>query len=169
MEEDEFVQVILVEDREGNALLFWYSSPTVKTEFFGSAINRILTEYRVSIMLGDFNAIRPNLCARHDDKKKGLQLIKEVRKVPGHRIHASRQPTFQAPRNRNRGTFGSSNIDLIVARVPIRNMTRLEGRIAERSDHFPVWFQAYWLIDRGGTTRCIPKTLFQSKQMRETA
>lgn len=47
-------------------------------------------------------------------------------------------------------------------------MARLEGRIADWSDHFPVWFQATWRIEKGATHRRIPKTLLQSGKMKET-
>lgn len=85
--------------------------------------------------------------------KRGLQLISELKDFPNHNVHAARQPPFQAPRNRKRGAFGSSNVDLIVSQRPIRNMTLLDGQIAENSDHFPVWFQTDWYIIKVAVTR----------------
>lgn len=75
------------------------------------------------------------------------------------RIHAARRPTFQAQRYRNRGSFGSSNIDLIVAQVDIRGMARIEGQLGEGSDHYPVKFKADWHIDKEAAPRRVPKTL----------
>lgn len=63
-------------------------------------------------------------------------MLKEIKKFPRHRIHASSLPSFQAQLNRNRGLFGSSKIDLIVAQVKIHKLALLEGKIAEGSDHF---------------------------------
>lgn len=145
---DNFIQGIVVEDRLGYSLIFLYSAPTVTAYFFGETIKRLLTEYNVQIMLGDLNARHPAWCRRHDEKKKELQLISELKNFPSHKIHAAQQPTFHVPRNRKRGLFGSSDIDLIIAQRPIKNTTRLEGRIAENSDHFPVWFQVDWHIKR---------------------
>lgn len=168
LDEDNFIHGIVIEYREGNAVIGPYCAPTLLAESFGEVISRLLTTYKVTLMMGDFNARNPAWCRKHDEKKRGLQLIKEVQKIDGQRIHAARRPSFQAPRNRARGNFGSSNIDLLVAQVPIRTMARMEGRIAERSDHFPVWFNAEWRIEKGKMSRRIPKTLFQSKQMKAT-
>lgn len=83
-------------------------------------------------MMGDFNARHPACCKRSDEKRKDAQLIKTVEEFPDHIIHATRQPTFQAARNRGIGLFGSSNIDLSVAQAPINGMPRIDGRIAEQ-------------------------------------
>lgn len=148
-------------------MIFWYSSPTTTTETFGATISRVLNEYEVKVMMGDFNARHTAWCSKHDDKIKGARLIKETKKVPGYRIHAANRSTFKAQRYRSRSdTFGSSNIDLVIAQVIIRGMSRLEGHIAEDSDHFPVKFTAYWEISKEVKARRVPKTLLQSKQMR---
>lgn len=166
--EEDFIQGIVIEDREGNAFIGLYCAPTLATEKFGEVVNRLLTAHKVILLLGDLKARHPTWCRQHDAKKRGLRLIKEVQKTEGHRIHAAQKPSFQAPRNRNRGLFGSSNIDLVVAQIPVQEMVRIEGSIAERSDHFPVRFQAAWNLERGNIPRRIPKTLLQSKQMKES-
>lgn len=144
-EGDELIQGVVVVDKEDHEMVLWYSEPTVSAEVFGETTNR-LTEYKLKIMLGDFNDRHPAWCTRHDENKKGLQLIKEAGKETGYKIHAKNKPTFQAQRNRNRGTFGSSTMDLLVSQVPVNRIARLEGKIAERSDHFPIWFSVEWQV-----------------------
>lgn len=46
-------------------------------------------------------------------------------------------------------------------------MARMEGRVAEKSDHYPVSFKAVWKIEKVVPVRRIPKTLLQSRQMKE--
>lgn len=166
-EREEFIKGIVVQDKEGGTMVFWYISPTTTAETFGATIGRLLNEYEVKIMMGDFNARQTAWCSKHDDKKKVAKLIEETKKVPGCRIHAANQPTFQAQRYRGRSsTFVSSNIDLIVAKIKITGMSRMEGRIAEGSDHFPVKFAADRRIEKEANARRVPKTLLQSRQMR---
>lgn len=166
---EDFIQGIVIVDKEGGALIHWYSSPTTTNDTFGTTIKRMLKDYEVKVMMGDFNARHTTWCTKHEDKRKGARLIKEDKKVPGYRIHAARQPTFQAKRYRNKGSFGSSNIDLIAAQVKLRDMARIEEQVAEESDHFPVRFTEDWEIAKEATARRIPKTLLQSKQMRKKA
>lgn len=68
-EGDELIQGIVVEDRKGEEMIFWYGSPTTTTDTFGATIKRLLTEYTVKLMLGDFNARHPAWCTKHDEKR----------------------------------------------------------------------------------------------------
>lgn len=166
-ETENFIQVIVLADRLGHALILWYSAPTVEVGRFGEELKRVLSEYKIQVLAGDFNARHPQWCTDHDDKKKGVQLIRKVKDCPGHIIHATQNPTFQAPRYRNRGRFGSRTIDIVVASAPIHNLVRLEGELTEGSNHFPINFLTTWDIDREPHTRRVPKTFMQSTHARE--
>lgn len=67
---EEFIQGVVLEDKEGDALVLWYSAPTTSPSKFGETINHILSEYNVKLMLGDFNARHPAWCRAHDTKKE---------------------------------------------------------------------------------------------------
>lgn len=67
---EEFIQAIVVEDREGHAMVFWYSAPKVCTEVFGETVNRLLTEYNVKVMMGDLTPATQRVAHATTKRKK---------------------------------------------------------------------------------------------------
>lgn len=163
---DNFAQGLVMEDRLRQAVAFWYCAPTTSREKFGAIIKRLVEDYDLKLLAGDFNARHPAWCDKHD-AKKGELLHEVARKTRGYSVRAPETPNFQAARYRTRGRFGSSTIDLVLSKAPVRRIQCLKGDITQASDHFPVWFTADIKIDRGKVPRRIPKTLLQSTQRRE--
>lgn len=63
----------------------------------------------------------------------------------------------------------SSTVDIVLSRVKIPCLNRLEGHIAEKSDHYPIVLEAEASIDTGaGRPRRISKTMLQSPLLKET-
>lgn len=122
-------------DRLGRALVMWYSALTVEVERFGEELNKVLANYDVKILAGDFNTRHTQWCNTHNEKRKGVQFLRTVKNFPEHSIHAPQKPSFQAHRFRRRGNFGISTIDIIVAKVPIHKVYRIEGELAEALDY----------------------------------
>lgn len=157
----------MLTEKEGQAFVFCYYAPTVTTESFGDTLKRLLRDYNVQVIAGDYNARHPDWCTKHDDKRRVQELHRIVRQNKGYSINAPSLPTFQAVRNRSSSRLGSSTIDLVIAHAPIQNVKRLGGGAAGSSDHFPVKFEATVKIDRETMPRRIPKTLLQSTELRE--
>lgn len=169
MNGDNFIQSIVMEDRTGKALAFWYCAPLVEKEFFTKTLAIMMKEHDLQLLTGDFNARQPSWCRKHDVKKRGTRSREAVRDTPGYRIVAPTDPTFQAKHNRNKGVYGSSTIDLIVTKEKVKGVRRLEGKLSEGSDHYPVLFKAEVEIDRAEVRRRITKTLLQSETRRAAA
>lgn len=104
---------------------------------------------------------------RQTGRKKGELLHETARNKKGYCVRTPETPTFQAVRNRDKGKFGSSTIDSVLAKAPVREIRCLQGEIARSSDHFSVLFTADIQIDRGQVPRRIPKPLLQSTQRGE--
>lgn len=66
----DFTQGAVIVYREGQALVFCYCAPTLTTQTFGTTLERLLREYNVQIISGDYNARHTAWCSKHDDKKR---------------------------------------------------------------------------------------------------
>lgn len=164
---DNFMLGLVLEDRTGKSLVFWYCAPTCENGAVGEMERKLLTDYEVQVFAGDFNTRHPHWCKRHDAKKGGALIHEIVRNKEGYGIHTPDTPTFQAITNRGSGTYDSSTIKLVVAKTPIDEIKCLTGEITMGSDHYPVRFKINIQVDRGDTSRRIPKTPSQSSNHRE--
>lgn len=162
-----FFQGIIMEDREGRALAFWYGAPTLGNTEFEATLTQLLTEYNIRFLTGDFNSRHPTWCKKHDEKKRNDTATnnKSATWIPSARHYKTKIPGTKEQEVRG---LRSSTIDLVVAKSEIiENLKRVEGAMALGSDHFPILFTARIEVGREEIQRRIPKTLLQSYRMRE--
>lgn len=100
--------------------------------------------------------------------RKGALLHEFIRNTTWYIIHTPETPTFQVMRNRSRGEFGSSASDLIVSKDPISEIICLHGEIELGSGNFPALFKAEIKVGRDSIPRRKPKTLLQSRHLKES-
>lgn len=66
----EFIQGLVLADRNVQAFVFWYCEPTVSTVHFVEKLSILLRDYEVQMIAGDYNACHPDWCTKHDAKKE---------------------------------------------------------------------------------------------------
>lgn len=100
----------------------WYSSPCMKRDAFYKNIKHVLTKHNVHHLAGYLNARHPPWCTTHDEKRRGLTLLKVARELRDVRVHAPVGPTFEAIKSSRTGELRSSTVDLVLSRDKVHDL-----------------------------------------------
>lgn len=97
---NDFVQDIVLTDREKRAYVGWYNSPMMKKDTFGNKLRRILTKYDTQIKVGYLNARHPRWCTDHDRSKRESTILGILTELPTFKLHATPETTFVVLKNK---------------------------------------------------------------------
>lgn len=166
-EGDDFAQAIVLTDKDEREFIGWYNTPVMTRRAFGEKLEKLLAEYDVQFVTGDFNARHRRWCTQHDGNKRGTQLLNLIRTRPEYQIHATQGPTFEAIADKAKGTKRCNTIDLLLSKATVKSLKREMGYISVCSDHCPVVDVLDTQIELSTRPRRVAKTLLQSEQHRK--
>lgn len=165
---NDFAQAIVLTDSDERAFIGWYNSPVMTRKAFGEKLDKLLAQYDVQFVAGDFNARHPRWCTQHDGNRRGTQLLNLIRVRPEYQIHATQGPTFEAIADSAKGTMRRSTIGLLISKATVTSLEKETGYMSVCSDHYPVVAELDAQIESSTRPRRIAKTLLQSQQHRQS-
>lgn len=164
---NDFAQAIVLMDKDKRSFIGWYNSPGMTRRAFGEKLEKLLEDYYVQLISGDFNARHPRWCSHHDGNRRGTQLLDLIRRRPEYQIHATQGPNFETIANTARGTTRCCTIDLLISKATVNSLKREMGYLSVCSDHYPVVAEVDTQIESSIRPRRVSKTLLQSEQHRK--